>query len=149
MIVLLVLIAIAIGAASAVQSVSNGILSDRVGLTTAVLINGSIVCGGALVCWLLLPRAGDPAAPPSPWYLYLGGVYGLGIVAGAAFCFPRLGAGPTTAVIVASMLIVSLVFDHLGLPEARLPITPSRVVGAVLLLVGALLVLWPKISSTA
>jgi transporter family-2 protein len=145
-ILLLVLIAMAVGAASAVQSASNGILSNRLGLTTAVLINGAIVCGGALVCWLLLPRGNDPSAPPSPWYLYLGGVYGIAIVAGGAFCFPRLGAGPTTAVMVTSMLLVSLVFDHMGLPGTRLPITPSRVAGALLLLVGSVLVLWPKLA---
>jgi transporter family-2 protein len=145
-IVLLVLLAVAVGTASAVQSVTNGILADRLGLTTTVLINGGIVCAGALVFWLLLPRGHDPGAPPSPWYLYLGGVYGLAIVAGAAFCVPRLGAGPTTAVLVASMLLVSLVFDHLGVPDERLPITPSRAAGALLLLLGAVLVLWPKIA---
>ena len=146
MIALVVLVAIAVGAASTVQGVSNGVLSSRLGLTSAVLLNGAIVFVGSLVLWLLLPRGDDPTAPPVPWYLYLGGVYGLAIVAGAAFCFPRLGAGPATAVLVASMLIASLAFDHLGLPM-RLPVTPIRVVGAALLLVGAVLVLWPKLAS--
>lgn len=149
MILLLVLLAVAIGAASTVQSVSNGVLSDRLGLATTVLINGVIVCAGAFAWWLLAPRVPFAAAPSSPWYLYLGGVYGLAVVAGSAFCFPRLGAGPTTAVVVASMLLVSLIFDHLGLPDRRLPITPGRAAGAVLLLVGSLLVLWPKIAAAA
>jgi bacterial/archaeal transporter family-2 protein len=145
-IVLVVLVAIAVGAASTVQGVSNGLLSSRLGLTSAVLLNGAIVFAGSLALWLLLPRGDDPTAPPVPWYLYLGGVYGLAIVAGAAFCFPRLGAGPATAVLVASMLIVSLAFDQIGPVATRLPVTPMRVMGAVLLLVGAVLVLWPKIA---
>lgn len=146
MIALLVLIAVVIGAAATVQSVTNGVLSDRIGLTTTVLINGIVVFAGALLWWGLAARGGAPSPPPSPWYLYLGGIYGLAVVAGSAFCFPRLGAGPTTAVVVASMLLVSLVFDHLGLPDQRLPITPGRAAGALFLLVGSLLVLWPKIA---
>jgi transporter family-2 protein len=147
-IALLVVVAIAVGTASSVQGLSNGILANRIGLTTTVLINGGIVFVGALLCWLLVPR-GDPPAQPVPWYLYLGGVYGLAIVAGSAFCFPRLGAGPTTAVLVATMLIVSLGIDQLALPELRVPVTPIRVTGAVLLLLGAMLVLWPKIAFRA
>jgi transporter family-2 protein len=147
-IALLILVAIAVGAASSVQGLSNGVLASRIGLATAVLINGGIVFAGALVGWLLAARP-DPPAAPVPWYLYLGGLYGLAIVTGAAFCFPRLGAGPTTALLVASMLIVSLGFDHVGLGATHLPITPIRVAGAVLLLVGTVLVLWPKLASPA
>ena len=145
MIVLIVLTAIAVGAASTVQGVSNGMLSDRIGLATAVLINGAVVCVFAFAGWLAAPRGADPPVASAPWYLYLGGLYGFGIVAGAAFCFPRLGAGPATAVIVAAMLISSLVFDHLGVPGGRIPVTASRMAGALLLAAGAALVLWPKL----
>jgi transporter family-2 protein len=102
------------------------------------------VCIGAALCWLLLPRGPAPAEAP-PWWLWLGGVYGLWILCAAAIAFPRLGAGPTTALVVASQLLTALVLDHCGWFGARLPVTPMRLLGAVLLLAGAVLVLWPRL----
>jgi len=67
------------------------------------------------------------------------------IIAGAAFAYPRLGAGPTTALMVAAQLGTALALDHYGLPSGKVPVTPMRLVGAAFLLVGALLVLWPRL----
>ena len=73
--------------------------------------------------------------------LFLGGAYGLCIICSAAYLFPRIGAGPTTAVMIASQLMVALFVDHYGIGTARLPLTPYRILGAMMLLGGALLVL--------
>lgn len=143
---LLVILAAVMGAASAVQGATNATLSGRIGLRTAVFVNALVVCAGASIAWLAAPRAlrSDPA---SPWWLYTGGVYGLTIIAGAAFAFPRLGAGATTAWMVAAQLATALALDHYGIPGGRVAVTPVRLVGAGLLLVGAVLVLWPKLAS--
>ena len=69
---------------------------------------------------------------------------GLYIIASAAFCFPRLGPGPTMALVVAAQLAVALAFDHFGIGAEPLPVTPVRLAGAALLVAGALLVLWPR-----
>lgn len=141
---LLICLAVLMGIASAVQGATNGTLAVRVGLATAVWINALVVVSGATLIWLVSPRA-PAATSPSPWFLYLGGVYGLVIIGGAAFAFPRLGAGPTTALMVAAQLATALVLDHLGLPGEKIDVTPSRLLGAVLLVVGSMLVLWPKL----
>jgi transporter family-2 protein len=78
------------------------------------------------------------------WH-YLGGLFGLAIIAGAAFAFPRLGAGATVALMVAAQLGTALLLDHFGATGERLALTPARLSGAVLLLAGALLVLWPRL----
>ena len=75
----------------------------------------------------------------------VGGAYGLFIIAGAAFAYPRLGAGPTTALMVAAQLTTALVLDHYGLPAGKVEVTPMRLVGAGLLFAGAVLVLWPRL----
>ena len=144
MIVLLVLLALAMGAASAVQGATNGTLAGRVGLSSALLVNATVVFLGALCAWLVA-RRGLTTEPASPWFLYVGGLYGLFIIAGAAYAFPRLGAGPTTALMVAAQLAAALALDHFGLPAGKVPITPLRLLGAAFLLVGALLVLWPRL----
>ena len=135
---LLIVIAAAIGCASAVQGATNGLLATRVGLATAVAINALVVFAVAGVVWLASPK--PAAVGGSPWYLYVGGLYGLSIIAGAAFCYPRLGAGPTTALMIAAQL------DHLGIPGGKVEVTPARLAGAALLAAGALLVLWPRIA---
>lgn len=146
MIWILVLLALAMGIASAVQGATNGTLAGRVGLPSALLVNATIVFSGALVVWVVT-RRGFVTEPASPWWLYVGGAYGLFIIAGAAFAFPRLGAGPTTALMVAAQLGTALALDHFGSTGSKIAVTPMRLVGAVFLLVGALLVLWPRLRS--
>ncbi len=141
---LLVFLALAMGTASAVQGATNGTLSGRIGLSSAVLVNATIVFAIALLAWLFT-RRGVVTEPASPWWLYVGGAYGLFIIAGAAFAYPRLGAGPTTALMVAAQLTTALVLDHYGLPAGKVEVTPMRLVGAGLLFAGAVLVLWPRL----
>lgn len=141
---ILVLLALAMGTASAAQGATNGTLAGRVGLASAVLVNATVVFAAALAAWLFT-RRGIATEPASPWWLYAGGAYGVFIIAGAAFAYPRLGAGPTTALMVAAQLGTALALDHYGLPSGKVPVTPMRLVGAGFLLVGALLVLWPRL----
>jgi transporter family-2 protein len=141
---LLVLLALAMGASSAVQGATNGTLAGRTSLASAVLVNATVVFVGAAGAWLLARRP-LTSEPSSPWWLYAGGCYGLFIIAGAAFAFPRLGAGPTTALMVAAQLGAALLLDHFGLSGGKVPVTPTRLLGVALLFAGALLVLWPKL----
>lgn len=142
---MLICLAVLMGIALAVQGATNGSLAGRIGLASAVWINALVVVTGATIFWLASPRVPAAAATPAPWFLYVGGAYGLVIIAGAAFAFPRLGAGPTTALMVAAQLSTALVLDHLGLSGGKIDVTPGRIVGALLLCAGALLVLWPRL----
>lgn len=141
---ILVLLALCMGAASTVQGATNGTLSGRIGLSSAVLVNAAVVFAVALAAWLFT-RRGFATEPASPWWLYVGGAYGVFIIAGAAFAFPRLGAGPTMALMVAAQLGTALALDHFGIGVGKFAVTPVRLVGALFLLVGALLVLWPRL----
>lgn len=147
--VIWIALAALMGVAVSLQGATNGTLAGRVGLAAAVLLNAAVVLAGALLFWWLAPAraAAAPSQWPSAWPLYLGGLYGLFIIGGAAFLFPRLGPGPTVAVMVAVQLLTALVLDHVGWPAATMPVTPVRLLGAVLLVVGAVLVLWPRLSA--
>ena len=142
--ILLFALALLMGCASSIQGATNATLAGRTSLAAAVFLNALVLVVAAGLVWLV-SRKGFATDPPSPWYLYLGGFYGLVIIAGAAFAFPRIGAGPTTALMMAAQLSMALVLDHLGLPGGRIDVTPARIFGAVLLFAGALLVLWPKL----
>ncbi|MEZ5963850.1 MAG: DMT family transporter [Planctomycetota bacterium] len=145
----LVFLALGMGFASCIQGATNGTLAARVGLWSAVLVNAAVVFVGA-VALFLWHRGGTvtDTQPGRPWFLFVGGCYGLLIIAGAAYSFPRLGAGPTTALMIAGQLTLALAFDHFGVPVSRTPLTLPRALGAVFLFVGALLVLWPKLVQT-
>jgi transporter family-2 protein len=143
MIVALVFLALVTGVCVCLQGVTNGALAARTSLFSAVFLNGLVVATGTLALWLT-DRRPLIAPEPTPWFLYLGGLYGIAILACAAFVFPRLGAGAATAFVVSAQLVSALALDHVGVPH-RIPVTGARLVGAVLLLTGALLVLWPKL----
>jgi transporter family-2 protein len=144
-----------LGAAACLQGATNGALADRVGLPTAVLLNAAVVFAVALLVWWLQPLPPlpplQPLQPPSaprqatPWWLWLGGLYGLFILGAAALVFPRLGAGPATALMVAFQILSALCLDRTGWFGPRLEVTPVRLLGGALLLLGALLVLWPRL----
>jgi transporter family-2 protein len=139
----LILLALCLGAAATLQGHANGTLSGRVGLFPTIWLNALIVFGASTLAWLLSGR-GRPVDPAAPWWMHLGGAYGLAIIAGAAFLFPRLGAGPTMALLVAAQLATALALDHSGATGVQLPLTPARIAGALLLVAGAILVLWPR-----
>jgi transporter family-2 protein len=137
----LILLAALLGAAVCLQSTVNGQLSLRIGLPLTLMINSGVVFAGS-TCWYLTSRAlGSTAERGSvPWHLFTGGLFGLIIISCAAVAFPKLGAGVTTAVAVASQVLVALLLDRLGASGARMPLSIERVVGLALVALGVWLV---------
>lgn len=75
------------------------------------------------------------------WYKYLGGLLGAAFVTIVVVSTQRLSASELFALIVAGQLITALFFDHFGFAGFReSPATVTRVIGAVLLVVGAYLI---------
>lgn len=76
-----------------------------------------------------------------PWWAPLGGIVGaLAVVCGLLF-IGTIGAGTYAALTVSANLVTSLVIDHYGwLGVAAHPITPSRAIGAVVLVTGVILI---------
>jgi|KBSSwiStaDraftv2_1062776.scaffolds.fasta_scaffold526963_2 transporter family-2 protein len=139
-----IVVAAGVGIAICLQGATNGVLGARIGIAATVAVSLAIALGGALAVWYWSPRAPERTQPIA-WWMWLGGLYGLCILAGAAFVFPRLGVAPTTALVVAAQLLTSLWLDHTGWFGERVAVSPARLLGAALLLGGALLVLWPRL----
>ena len=58
------------------------------------------------------------------------------------FLAPRLGVGTAIALIVAGQVVAALTIDHFGLLRSlTFPLTPARLVGAALMVVGVFLAL--------
>jgi len=71
---------------------------------------------------------------------WTGGVFGALYIAISILLVPRLGAATVVALIVVGQMLTALAFDHyamLGAPHY--PLTPARLLGAALLIAGAIL----------
>lgn len=76
-----------------------------------------------------------------PWWAWLGGFLGAFNIAVSIFLAPKLGALLLAVSIICGQVTASLVYDHngwLGYPTINL--SPSRVLGALLIVVGVVLV---------
>jgi transporter family-2 protein len=102
--------------------------------------------GGALIVALLLvvlrqPWISTRTAQASSWLSWTGGAFGVLYVLASIALVPRVGATTTVALIIAGQLLASIAFDHFGiLGLARQPADPTRLLGALMLMVGVMLV---------
>lgn len=139
------LLAVLLGVAVCLQGAVNGRLALRVGLPLAIAINAAIVFVASLA-WLFAapgPERAAEAADRPPWFLYSGGVFGLVIVVSAAIAYPRLGAGTTTVLAIASQLATALLLDRFGVAGQAVPWSSARILGVLLVGIGTWLVILP------
>jgi transporter family-2 protein len=106
----------------------------------ASYLGGTIVMlVAALVMREALPTVGMISR--STWLSWMGGVFGAVYIAVSIFLLPRLGAATVIALIVAGQMIGSLAFDHFGVLGLNVhQASPARLAGAVLLMLGAILI---------
>lgn len=101
---------------------------------------------GTLVLWLLVVFQRTPWPPVKvlaglPWWAWTAGFMGAFFVSMTLVAIPRLGAANVMALLVAGQMGLSLAMDHYGwLGVAVQPVSPWRILGAVLLLVGVVLI---------
>src|SRR5215467_14072389 len=92
----------AAGALVAIQSVLNAALGKRAGDLGSLFVLASIRAVAVLPLLFVFPGATNFRNLPGPsqWYLYLGGLIGLLIVAAPIFLVPRIGATATLTAVV-------------------------------------------------
>jgi transporter family-2 protein len=91
-----------------------------------------------LLLRLPLPEAASFARPR--WWFWLGGVLGVGYLTVSLVLAPRIGVAAMIAAVVAGQMLASLLLDHFGwLGLAREPATPWRLLGALLIVAGVVL----------
>ena len=133
------------GGLLAVQVGLNSELRARMGHPLWAAFTSFAIGTVALAAYLVLARANVPRPGEmvrGPWWMWAGGLVGAVYVAAAAAFASRLGAAPWLGLIVTGQILTSLALDHFGLVGfAPHPITPARILGAVLLLAGVVVVL--------
>src|ERR1044072_7905314 len=134
-------------AAAGISLVLQNILMVRITQSAstvliALVVNSSV--GLTALLLLLLVRRGTAGLAEAigtirPWAL-LPGLLGSFVVFAGIWGYQRLGAAPTIAVLVASQLLAGLPFDAARSGQMTLPANAWQIVGAILLVIGAVLV---------
>lgn len=142
---------VAAGIVGLVSSVQPG-MNARLGAAAGSPFYGGLtnfLVGVVVVLAVLLALylRGDVTAPnlkqmtSVPWWAWLGGLFGAMYVCTAIFVVPKIGGVNYFVCIVVGQIVGHLIIDRWGLLGLSThPITPTRVVGVVLVIAGMLLV---------
>jgi transporter family-2 protein len=143
--ILYALLALVIGLVIPLQAAVNNQLKISIGGSTLLAALVSFACGTltlALVALAMQEKWGNLSLiARAPLWQLTGGAMGALFVFGTTLLAPRLGLAVMVAVIVAGQVLSSLAFDRIGLlgiPVREL--TTPRVLGAVLTVIGVVLV---------
>jgi transporter family-2 protein len=136
------LLAIAVGVLGGIHIPINGALGARIDSTPVATFAFYGVAFGliSLVCLVIWDRPAFAALASMPRWYYSAGVISVLVVGGSTFLIPRLGAVNLFVVGVTAQLLVRMIVSHFGWLESPVsPVTWVKVLGGVLLIVGAVL----------
>jgi transporter family-2 protein len=133
-----------VGAGLTIQVGMNATVRFAIGSPVLAAIVNFVVGLGALA--LVAVASGARWAPGStaavPAWAWFGGLLGAAYVASTTVLGPRLGAAALLALTLGGQMVAALIVDHygiIGFPQS--PVTPSRLIGAALLVAGVLLLM--------
>lgn len=141
---LFIILAVLIGGIAPIQGGINsqlGKLLNHPMQATFISFLGGVL---TILILLLIININFPAAAEMkkiPWYLYIGGVFGVVFVTVVIVLMPKIGATNLVVAIIVGQLVMSVIVDHFGLLKVPVhEISWTRLVGIVLLILGVFLV---------
>ena len=137
---LLYLLPLLAGVFVCVQSNINGHWQTKIGIQSAVIINGWVVAILSTILYLTTNQhsARNVVAELKPG-IFLNGFFGFSVVTIAAFTFPKLGAASVMVVMVMGQVLTGLLLDHFGflnLPQRDISV--YRLIGFLLVALGVI-----------
>jgi transporter family-2 protein len=142
--VALLLLTFVTGAGLSAQGVMNARLRTALDAPVLAALVSFTVGSLVLLLALLVSRErlpGATTAASAPWWAWVGGVLGASFVLMTVLVIPRAGAAATIGLAVTGQLIGSLIIDSFGLlGVSRHAPNPPRLIGALLMLVGVVLI---------
>lgn len=123
------------------KSVSHPLQASLISFAsgTAILLVLNLAVGGQL-----LPRF---LASPRllPWWIWFGGAIGVVMVTTSLLLVPRIGSLPWFAAVMTGQTVIALLLDHYGLlGNPKAPVSPLRLIGTLLLVLGVLVIVGAK-----
>ena len=139
---ILLLIIFVSGVLVALQPSVNARLAQKIGLVESSTVSFLVGTIFLLLLALVFGQGSFRALPQATWWELTGGLMGAFFVSAVILVVPRLGTGSVMAVAIAGQLLTALLLDQFQLFGFReIPITFSRISGAVLMLLGTWLII--------
>ncbi|MFA5537465.1 MAG: DMT family transporter [Bacillota bacterium] len=142
--ILALILALSSGIAMAFQGTINSAFSKIIGLLEATFV---VHLSAALIVAAMLFSFGLGQGQlanikEAPWYLFLGGVFGVAITYLVVASIPKVGVALATTAIIVGQVGTACLVDHFGLfGLTKYPFTWYRLGGVLLLAAGARLML--------
>jgi transporter family-2 protein len=138
-------VAVLIGAILPLQGLVNARLGLHAGGPVVAAFVSFLVGTAMLGAYLLATRTPLTLQGASKWpmWIWIGGAMGALYVACFTLLIPRVGAAGMVCLAVLGQVTASLLFDHFGVLQAQRPADLVRIVGALLVLTGVVLVVAP------
>ena len=131
------------GVGLTMQMACNGRLRTATGSPVlATLISVFVTLVSLVVVWAsgATERGVLPAFNSLPKWAWLGGVFAGYYLVVSLIGIPKLGAAAVFALVIAGQMVAALILDVTGaFGVTQVPLSPSRLLGTALLLVGAVL----------
>ena len=139
------LVAVLIGAVLPLQGLINARLGTHIGGPVAAAFVSFLVGTAMLGAYLLATRTPIllQGSLKLPAWVWAGGVFGAIYVACFTLLIPRIGAAGMICLAVLGQVTASLLLDQFGILQAPKPVDTVRLVGALLVLAGVVLVVAP------
>lgn len=133
------------GAILAAQPGANGTLARRVAhpLHASLISFGSGLAILTLVSilWGVFPPRIVGSVREIPWWAWFGGAIGAVLVTSSLIFAPKTGGLVWLSLVISGQIIAALALDHFGWAGyPQQPVNAQRLLGAILLIVGVLLV---------
>lgn len=139
------LVAVLIGAVLPLQGLINARLGAHIGGPVAAAFVSFLVGTAILGAYLLATRTplGLQSSLKLPAWVWAGGAFGAIYVACFTLLVPRIGAAGMICLAVLGQVTASLLLDQFGILQAPKPVDAVRLIGALLVLAGVVLVVAP------
>lgn len=129
------------GTGIAIQMPLMALAAERLGLLWGLLVVNST---GLVVVALILASRTMPmlsTLKSLPWYVYIAGPLGMGVMGALAYAIPRIGITATLVLSIAAQLLVGVLLDRIGFlgMEVR-GLDLSRIAGVAVVAIGTWLV---------
>lgn len=142
-VLLLYALAVGIGILGGIHVPINGALGDRIQsplLATVIFYSIGLTLIG-VVYLLAGNREALLALKEAPRWYFLAGAISAVVVGSSTFLIPRIGAVNLFVIVIALQMISRMVISHYGWLESPVAaISPFKILGALMLLAGAVLV---------
>jgi len=138
-----IIAAIVSGAAMSLQGVINTRLSDKIGLMESNAFVQGTAFALSLIAALIFGKGNFALIKNAQPVYWLGGALGLVITLTVMVSINSLNPTAGISIILISQLLVASLIDAFGILESeKMPFTPQKVFGVLLMIAGVLLIKW-------